>query len=295
MNPLRAKIEYTLVALLAWKARWLPLWLSRAGMTFLGWLAASMIGFRRKVALENLRHSFPELNKAQLISIYKRCWQHFARVGAELARLPRVDKSFINKNIDLSSQVVLREAIDEGKGVIVVSGHFGNWEWMGGMMAKIGYPITYVVTDQSNPLVDEWIDRMRISVGIEIIRRKDAIRGVLTTLKKGRVVAILCDQDAGKTGAFTEFFGRPASTPRGPALFHLRTQAPMVFSCCPREASGKYRLITERMSFPDLNGDREHDEHAIMQQITTRLEKAVREYPEQWLWLHRRWKTKAEK
>ena len=162
-------------------------------------------------------------------------------------------------------------------------------------MSRIGYPVTYVVTDQTNPLVDEWLVRMRRSAGIEIVRRDEAARGVLSALKRNRTVAMLCDQDAGGTGVFVPFFGRPASTPRGPALFHLRTGTPIIFVAAPLEPNGKYVVTFEEMQFTGLSGDRENDEKMITEQITRRLETEVRRRPEQWLWLHRRWKSSPPK
>lgn len=174
----------------------------------------------------------------------------------------------------------------------MVSGHFGNWEWMGGSMSRIGYPVTYVVTLQTNRFVEDWMNRMRGSVGAEIVHRRNAVKGVLSALKRNRAVAILCDQDAGEAGVFVSFFNRLASTPRGPALFHLKTGVPIVFSAAHRDKDGRLMVTFEKMNFSELTGDRGHDERAIMQVINTRLEDEIRRHPEQWLWLHRRWKSK---
>jgi len=155
--------------------------------------------------------------------------------------------------------------------------------------------VTYVVEAQANPLIERWMNRMRESVGVEIVPRRDAARGVLRSLKRNRVVAMLCDQDAGRAGVFVPFFGRPASTPRGPAVFHLKTGVPMIFGSCPGDRRGKYRVNFEPLKFTGLIGERERDERAIMSQITARLEADIRLRPEQWLWLHRRWKTSPER
>ena len=291
MSSFRDRIEYSGILLTAWFFRFLPFGLARGTARLLGWIAAHVLKLRRKVALRNLRASFPQKDERELRSIYYGCWKHFLRVGAEMARLPRIDETFIERWVDLSQQTVLREALELGKGAIIVSGHFGNWEWMGGCMSKIGYPVTYVVTSQSNRLTENWMNRMRESVNIEIIHRRDAVRGVLSALKRNRAVAILCDQDAGDAGVFVQFFGRPASTPRGPALFHIKTGVPIIFVSAPRTDEGRYRILFERMVFDGLSGDRDHDEQFIMQKVTARLEEEVRQYPEQWLWLHRRWKS----
>jgi len=292
INPLRARLEYLAVAILAFKFRWLSLGTARWLAVIIGWLAARVIRLRRQVALDNLRESFPELGPQELERIYRRCWRHLAMVGAELARLPRLNDRFIARWIDVSSPTVIAGVLKRGKGVIVVAGHLGNWEWMGGATAKLGYPVTYVVTDQANPLVDRWLDKMRHSTGVEIIRRRDAARGVLEALKRNRVVAMLSDQDAGQAGVFVPFFGRPASTPRGPALFHLKTGVPLVYGSPIRGDDGRLYILFEEFQFTGLTGDRDGDEAQIMAQVSARLEADVRRCPEQWLWLHRRWKTR---
>ena len=209
-----------------------------------------------------------------------------------MARMPRMNESFIERWIDLSQHTVIKEALNGGRGAIVVSGHFGNWEWMGGSMSRIGYAVTYVVTSQTNRLVEDWMNRMRKSAGVEIVHRRNAVKGVLSALKRNRAVAILCDQDAGGSGVFVPFFNRLASTPRGPAVFHLKTGVPIVFSAAHRDYNGRLMVTFEEMKFNGLTGDRGNDERTIMQSVTARLEDGIRLHPEQWLWLHRRWKSK---
>ena len=269
----------------------MPLRLARGIAVILSLIPAYVLKLRKKVALDNLQRAFPEKEERELKRIYTRSWLHFLKVGAEMARLPRMNDRLIERWIDSSELNVLKEELKGGKGVIVVSGHLGNWEWMGSAISKAGCPVTCVITSQTNRLVERWINRMRESVGIEYVHRRHAVRGVLSALKQNRAVVILCDQDAAEAGVFTSFFGRLASTPRGPALFSLKTGAPIVFTATPRLSSGKYRIVFEKMTPENLTGIRENDELNIMQMITSRLETEIRKSPEQWLWLHRRWKS----
>ena len=292
MNPIRARIEYALVSALAFLFRLAPLGIARSLADLVGWIAGNLIRFRRTAALDNLRHAFPEAGEDKLRGIYRSCWRHLVRVGAELTYLPRLRRDRLGPFLEIQGDMVIQNALQKGIGAILVAGHFGNWEWMGGCASLIGYQMTYVATNQSNPLVDEWLDRTRKSAGVEIIRRRDAARGVLSALKRNRMVAMLCDQDAGKAGVFVPFFGRPASTPRGPALFHIKTGVPLIYGSARFVEDGRYRICFEELNFNGLTGERESDEAAIMAQITARLEADVRRSPEQWLWLHRRWKTR---
>ncbi|MFH0766058.1 MAG: lysophospholipid acyltransferase family protein [Calditrichota bacterium] len=283
--------EYLLLEFIALGFRRLPLSWARRFAAAVAWLASDLIKLRRRVAIDNLKRAYPKSQLSDLSKIYRHCWRHFLQVGAEMARLPDITEEFIQEWVDLSQRSVLTRILEQGRGCLVVSGHFGNWEWMGGSMSRLGYPVSYVVTSQSNPLVEAWLDRMRKAAGIEIIPKREAVKGVLQALKRNRVVSIMCDQDAGEAGVFTPFFGRPASTPRGPALFYLKTQVPIVFAAAPRESDGKYHVIIERLEFSNLPENREEQEAEIMRRITARLEQEIRRHPEQWLWLHRRWKT----
>lgn len=291
MISTRTRVEYGAVAVFAWLVRSTPLFIARFLANNLGWIGAHVLKLRREVALDNLHNAFTEISRAECRRIYYRCWRHFMRVGVEMARLPGMSREFARKWINLSQSTILFDVLKRGKGVIVVSGHFGNWEWMGGAMALEGCPVTYVVTTQSNKLVEAWMDRMRQSVGIEIVPRRNAIRGVLSALKRNRAVAILIDQDAGEAGAFVPFFGRLASTPRGPAIFHVKTKTPIIFCTAPLDDKGIYQVKFEEIRFQDLTGDRDRDIHHITSKITELLEGEVKEHPEQWFWLHRRWKS----
>ncbi len=290
----RFRIEAVFIDALAWIFRWLPLPMSRWLAEMLGTVLAEMVGLRRRVALNNLKLALPNLSPQQHVAVFRGCWQHFTRVAAEMARIPRIDQRFVKRWMVFRNDEVFQSALREGKGALFVSGHFGNWEWLGAGMAQRGYPVTYVVTSQTNPFAEEWLNRMRESAGIEIIPKRDAARGVLSALKRNRLVAILADQDAGEAGVFAPFFGRMASTPRGPAAFHLKTGAPIIFGGMVCRPDGRYEVSFERLKPPLTSGDRERDETTIMADLTARLEAQARSHPEQYNWLHRRWKTRPD-
>ena len=284
------RLEYLLILGIAFLFRWLPINLSRGLGRSVGSFAGNVLKIRRQVAEENLSRAFPELSPLEIHQRYLQTWQHFGMVASELARLPRMELENLREQIDYPEPETLKAIFQRGKGVIFVSGHLGNWEWLGAMVASSGFPFTFVVEQQSNRLVEAWIDRMRMRGNVEIFSRSHAAKGTLQALKNNRMVAMLSDQDAGSAGVFVRFFKRPASTPRGPALFHLKTGAPLVYGSCCRE-SGRYRLHFEEIVPVPLSGDREIDERAIMELISSRLEADIRAHPDQYMWLHRRWKT----
>lgn len=243
-------------------------------------------GIRTRVTHENLQQAFPTLPPHAVRTLAARTYRHFGSVATSLSILHKLPASAVGNWIYLDSVAVLTAALQEGKGCLVVSGHLGNWELMGAIVARLGLPVTFVVTTQTNKQIEKMVDDIRRKAGIEIVKRSEAIRGVLSALKRNRCVALLIDQDAHEDGVFVPFFGRLASTPRGPAVFHLRTGAPLVFANCVRLPGERYRIdLTHINTFGIANPDE------LTAHMTVRLEEAIRETPEQWFWMHRRWKT----
>jgi KDO2-lipid IV(A) lauroyltransferase len=184
----------------------------------------------------------------------------------------------------------LDEALALGRGVIVVTFHFGNWELAGAYLAGLGYPVSVVVQRIHNPFLDRMVADARTDAGMRTIPRGAAVRGAVRALKENRVVGILSDQDAREGGVFVPFFDRPASTPRGPAVLSLRRDAPAVTALMVRGERGSFELRIEPIEF-ERAGNLEEDVERFTAAYTARLEAYVRRHPEQWLWQHRRWKT----
>lgn len=247
------------------------------------------IGIRRRVTKENLRRAFPSLPPRAIRQVARRAYRHFGRVGISFAWLPRVSARALDRWIFVKNRQIFDEALRKGKGAIFVSGHFGNWELMGAIIAALGYPVTYVVTTQRNKRIEVLMDRLRESAGAQIVKVHEGVRGVLTALKQNRLVAILIDQDAHEAGAFVPFFGRPASTPKGAAIFHLKTGSPLIFARSQRISGERCVIHLEELDTTTLEP---RDAEMITALATSKLEQAIRENPEQWFWMHRRWKTR---
>jgi len=208
-------------------------------------------------------------------------------VATSFVALPRLSKRDLGHWITLSGMDVLQDALKEGRGGIAFSGHFGNWEIMGALVSRCGIPVTFVVTSQTNRRVEEMIDGYRRSAGIEIVKPRGAVRGVVSALRRNGLVAIMIDQDARDDGTFVPFFGKLASTQYAPAVFHLRTGAPLIFARCIRLPGERYHIRLSR--FDDAGCT---DPDVLTARMTATLEAAIRETPEQWFWMHRRWKTR---
>ena len=185
---------------------------------------------------------------------------------------------------------VVEEALSLGRGLIFVTGHLGNWELAGAYVAARGVPLDAIARRMKNPLFDRYLTETRSRIGMHVVHDADAVRRTPRSLREGRGVAFLADQGVlGLASTFVPFFGRPAKTPRGPAVFALRLDVPVVFGVAVRQPSGKYRLVFEPVAVEDT-GDRDRDVDAIVARYTATLERWVRRYPEQYFWHHRRWR-----
>lgn len=174
-------------------------------------------------------------------------------------------------------------------GAILVGAHFGNWELMGIRLA-LEFPIDFVIGQQENLKADQLLNLPRKMFGIGLIPLKNALRQVLLSLQNKRYVAILADQDAHENGVFVPFFGRPASTPRGPAVFAQHSRVPLIVGTIVRDSPCKFRVFLDRIPLPD-NKNFIYEYTAA---YTRKIEDYCRKYPDHWFWFHRRWKTKPE-
>ena len=252
------------------------------------------IGMRRDVTLDNLRRAFPEKSSMEIETIAESAYRQFGRMLFEYMRFPALDSKTVLESCEIVNRHLFDDALTSGRGGVLVAGHFGNWELMGAYLARLGYPIYFLVGEQRNRLVDDVMNKHRERMGIRIIHRGMAVRGVIRALRDNGFVAMLADQDARSAGEFVEFFGRPASTFQGPAVFALKTGAPIFFGSPVRIAGGRHRVEIERFDVDGLDGVTPENIHRLTQAYTSALERCIRQHPDHWFWMHRRWKSSPE-
>ena len=211
----------------------------------------------------------------------------------ETLLIPRMmSRGDLDRIVQLENFHLLDDALAKGKGAIVVLAHMGNWEVSGLAVSRKGYDLSSIARPIENPFLDAYVNRLRRSTGQEIIPKQRAVRSMAESLKSNKILAILADQNARKNGVFVPFFGRPASTVRSPALMALKYGAPIFAVNLFRSGRNEYRVVmTPEIPIPK-SGDREKVIEKITADVTARLEGFIREHPEQWMWLHARWKTK---
>jgi KDO2-lipid IV(A) lauroyltransferase len=219
------------------------------------------------------------------LNILKNCYQFFMHNFIQFFSFP---SSYFSKSISIKGKKYLDRAIKQGKGVIIITGHFGAFELLSAWLGYNGYPIIGVAHRQRNLGSDQFSREQREMSGFGHIFRKEPIEKMYQVLSEGKMLGLVSDQDAKNRGIFVNFLNQQASTPKGAAHFHKNTGAPMVFITCTWQSSNKYEINCEKVvSEPN---DTVKD---ITQRYSTILEKIIKQHPEQYFWWHRRWKTKS--
>ncbi|MDP2209671.1 MAG: lysophospholipid acyltransferase family protein [Bacteroidota bacterium] len=247
---------------------------------------------RKQIAVDNLRQAYPEKSDADILIIAKKAFQNFGITIAELLWSPRLTPEVIDQLVKYKNLDLMLNRYKEGKGVLMLSGHFGNWELFAlatGFVSKI--PCTIIVKTQTNLLVDKIINEHRTLFGNKVVPMELAVREILGSLSKGGVVAMIADQSAPKDSIFVNFFGKQVATFQGPAVFGLRSGAAMQMGIIIRKPDFTYEAIIEEIQTSDLTEYNEANVYELTQRHTAVLEKYIRMYPEQWMWTHRRWKN----
>jgi KDO2-lipid IV(A) lauroyltransferase len=289
----RHKVELFGVRLISWLPLMLPHKWSIKMSGLVGAFAFDVVRIRRRVALENLERAFgDEMPQGERVRVARRSFINFAKSMSELACLRRLDPERLKKLIRMHGFENLENAHAEGRGVIVSTGHFGSWELLGAAGAAHGIPADFIVGEQTNSLVDDYVNGIRRGAGIGVIPKGMTLRGVFESLRNNRVVAILSDQDARRMGIFVDFFGIQSSTFPGAAQFMRKTGCPLVFTRIVRQNDETHDAYFDQAVYADMEADGEQEVFRLTQLLTKKLESAIRENPDHYFWAHRRWKTK---
>ena len=254
-------------------------------------LAYWPLGIRRGVVERQVAAAFPELNRNALRRVARAAYDNIGRVAVEAAIVSRRGPAGVLGMFARSpAWAVVESAHAEGKGVVLVAGHLGNWELSGAYVAARGVPCHPIARGMSNPLSERFFRQTRERLGMHVMHDQDAVRRVPRILRDGGAVGFLSDQaTVGLASTVVPFFGRPAKTPRGAAVFALRGDVPVVLIQALRQPDGRYVFHAERLEVA-ASGDRECDVDDLIARFSMALERLVRKYPGQYFWQHRRWK-----
>jgi KDO2-lipid IV(A) lauroyltransferase len=259
----------------------------------LAWLVYSVDKRHRQVALDNLQHAFPGRSDAQLDALVRRVFRHFCTLVIEIIHLPRCfHSSNWRRYVELPQGDILVEQMLSGRSIMFVTGHFGNWELGGFILGALGFRTYAIARTLDNPFLDEYLRvKFREKTGQQILSKDGDFERIQQVLASGGALATLADQDAGQRGLFVSFFNRPASTHKAVALLSIEHKTPLVVIGTAKIAEPfHYAVLVEDVILPeDYEGDRD-GVRKITERFTAALERLARRYPEQYFWLHRRWK-----
>jgi len=274
-------------------ARILPLGFRR-------WLATSLagLGYRaslkhRLIAFHNLMRAFPEKPPEEIVAIAKASYKSFSLIFAEFPDIIHLNKDNLAQWVSVTGLEHYEAALREGKGVLLITGHFGNWEFGCAALAILSQPPVFMARVLDSDFLEEGSTYVRALHGVGIIHKENAIRPMLSLLKRGEAIKLLIDQNvAAYEGVFVDFFGRPACATPGVALIAMRSGAAVLPIFTTRMSDGRYLTEVGPKVETVNTGDREQDMVTNTQNYATVIENHIRKYPEQWLWVHQRWKTK---
>ena len=290
-RPLRHALETGALAALIAVARRLPLERASDLGAWLGGVAAALLARRRRIAEANLREALG-LPPPEAARLARDVFRQLGRTFVEFLALPAHSWDELERRVVFDDGLSRLEAhVKSGKGGVLLTAHYGNWEWLGALVGRRVGGVAYVFPAQSNRGADARINDARRRLGIELIPMEDGLRRAMRRLLEGKCVGLLPDQDARKIGVHVPFFGRPASTLTGPARLAVRAQCPIFFAVIERTGRAVFRARTIAWIEPDVAADEESEVRRITVAINEALEAAVRARPDHWYWIHRRWKT----
>jgi len=250
----------------------------------------------RNVAIQNLQMAFGrEKSASEIRDIAYRTFRNLGMMAMEFFRIPRMDVKTFKKRVKIEGLEEALKLFQKGKGIFLLLAHFGNWEMMGVMSKVIGQPIMVLAKPmKKKEWLDDWIGKIRSASGLEVISTVNGSRKVMRGLSQNRVVGILIDQRAKRSeGIWADFFGRKAPTTPGLAALAMKTGAPVLPVFMVRDGFQGHRLIIKEPLDLIRTGDIKKDVEANTELFNRVLESMIRQYPDQWFWVHRRWERKA--
>ncbi len=252
----------------------------------------------REEIFKNLKFAYGDSkSKEELDSIGEKVVGNLLQSGIDFLRFSRFSHKRVSKFVDVGNAMpICKDILQEGKGLIIMTSHIGNWEFLAGIFAINGFPGAAVGRRIYYEPYNKWIVNLRLSVGVRTIYQNEAVRGIHRCLKNGEVVGLLPDQDLDRArGVFVDFFGKPAYTNIAPVKIAMKLGTPILIAFMIRQPKGRYKLFLGDVIRPKIeNGNHEASIEKYTKIWMREFETMIRKYPEQWGWLHNRWRTRPE-
>lgn len=292
-SPSLDYLVYLVVRVVVAVLQALPPSAARSCARGLAWLAYRIDRRHREVALDNLRQAFPgAYTDAQRDALVRAVYRHFCTMLIEIIQMPRkLHTANWRRHLEIATGRQTLGCLLSGRPLLIVTGHYGNWELAGYALGLLGFRTYAVARPLDNPYLDTFLRQFREATGQKLLAKHGDFDAMQDILASGGVIATLGDQDAGQRGLFVDFFGRPASTHKAVALLSLQYQVPLLVTGTPRVAEPMhYRVEVGDLILPEAYTGQANAARALTERFTSALERLVRQHPEQYFWLHRRWK-----
>jgi len=286
---------YHTARILFFLLRLIPRKVSLVIADFLALAAFRVLTKHREVTISNLNEVF-DGDRRKSIRIAKEVFKHLAKTGVDWIKLTSLNKNDIDSLVtEVHGIEHLDKAVAEGKGVILLASHFGNWELLSIYLYGKGYKGAIVARRIYFHKYDDFLTKLRGRFGAHVIYRDESPKKVLRVLKKGQILGVLADQDVDSVdGVFVDFFGKPAYTPTAPVKLGMATGASLVPAFMIREKDNTYKLVLEEAISVSSGENVQEDVKRYTQAWTEVLERYIKQYPEQWVWVHPRWKSRQQ-
>jgi Kdo2-lipid IVA lauroyltransferase/acyltransferase len=295
-GKVQTALEYTVTRVILGGLGLLPRPLALATGKGLGRIGYGLSDRLRTTGFRNLELAFPEMTERERVRILRGCFRNLGRLLGEFSQLPRATPESLHRIIECQGLENLQAAQARGQGVILFTGHLGAWELSSFALSAFGYPLNFLVRRIDNPLVEQLVEKMRTRFGNRSIDKRAAMRPMFKTLRSGGTLGILVDLNTQPhEGIFVDFFGIPASTTSGVAALALRTGASVLPVFIPWDETQKRFVlhIDPPLEFTPTNDEKEGIRQ-LTALFTSVVESYVRRFPDQWLWIHKRWNTRPE-
>jgi KDO2-lipid IV(A) lauroyltransferase len=264
---------------------------------FFGRIAYYAVYSATNIAKRNLRKCFPEKSENEIIKITKEVFCNMTKNFFEVVNFPRMSQTFLKNISSVDGSYIIEKSIKKRKGILFVSAHTGNWEITAASIASLGVPVNVVAKKIYIDGLNNMLVKYRMSKRINVILRNasDAGTKLLKVLRKGEIIAMLIDQDTNVPGVFVDFFGDKAWTSSGFAVLALKTGADVLVGLDQRVDKYRHKTVIKGPLSIESSEDFNKDVEILTQKASFVLEEHIRQYPEQWVWFHKRWKTRPEK
>ena len=256
----------------------------------LGKFAYVILPESRRTTLQNLKLAFPHLGTGSIRKISLKVFESLGKNAVDAIRLPKMCREEIQKLVDVEGMEHLENAYTLGKGVIGVTGHISNFELLAAYVSLRGYKLSAIGRELYDPRLNELLIKNRRKMGVQNIYSTAGVKEVIKVLNSGRMIGVLIDQDTSRVkGIYVDFFGRKARTPVGPVILALKLDVPIVPMAIVQTGEGNYKIFVQEEIKPLTGKSKEENIYYLTQKCTEFLEQVIREYPDQWVWMHKRW------